>query len=197
MDYSARAGAGAGPKWNGSTTLPSVKEEETDRRAGKGRRCCLGDVLECRTSYLAARMIWRKAFGRTSILGGGGLVWYEMDDYQFFRSIYSAKGPMFYSSISSNHPGAKSLLRQGGESILSPKQQRRPLPFCFCINSSMPPMLTCCAVFRSQYIAEPADIWSCGMVLVAMLTGELPWDQPTSDQVTIGHPVILRKDGDH
>jgi len=36
---------------------------------------------------------------------------------------------------------------------------------------------------RSQYNAEPADIWSCGVVLVAMLTGELPWDKPTSDQV--------------
>ena len=36
---------------------------------------------------------------------------------------------------------------------------------------------------RSQYNAEPADIWSCGVVLVAMLTGELPWDKPTADQV--------------
>jgi len=36
---------------------------------------------------------------------------------------------------------------------------------------------------RPQYNAEPADIWSCGVVLVAMLTGELPWDKPTSDQV--------------
>jgi len=35
---------------------------------------------------------------------------------------------------------------------------------------------------RSQYNAEPADIWSCGVVLVAMLTGELPWDKPTADQ---------------
>ena len=28
------------------------------------------------------------------------------------------------------------------------------------------------------YYAEPADIWSCGIVLVAMLAGELPWDEP-------------------
>ena len=32
-------------------------EEETYRRKGKGRRCWLGDVLECGTSHLAARMI--------------------------------------------------------------------------------------------------------------------------------------------
>jgi serine/threonine-protein kinase Chk1 len=31
-----------------------------------------------------------------------------------------------------------------------------------------------------DYNAEPADIWSCGIVLVAMLAGELPWDAPTS-----------------
>ena len=31
-------------------------EEETDRREGKGRHCCLGDVLECHTSHVAARM---------------------------------------------------------------------------------------------------------------------------------------------
>ncbi|CAI8001946.1 Serine/threonine-protein kinase Chk1 [Geodia barretti] len=31
-----------------------------------------------------------------------------------------------------------------------------------------------------DYSAEPADIWSCGIVLVAMLAGELPWDAPTS-----------------
>jgi serine/threonine-protein kinase Chk1 len=37
-------------------------------------------------------------------------------------------------------------------------------------------------LMKSQYNAEPADIWSCGVVLVAMLTGELPWDKPTPDQ---------------
>ena len=45
-------------------------EEEKDRREGKGRRFWLGDVLECRTSHLAARMILRKVLGRTSILEG-------------------------------------------------------------------------------------------------------------------------------
>eukprot|EP00731_Ephydatia_muelleri_P007105 Em0003g1353a len=32
-----------------------------------------------------------------------------------------------------------------------------------------------------EYFAEPADVWSCGIVLVALLAGELPWDTPTSD----------------
>ena len=47
-------------------------EEETDKREGKGFRCCLGDVLECRTSHLAARMIGRQVVGRISIWGGWG-----------------------------------------------------------------------------------------------------------------------------
>ena len=38
---------------------------------GKGRRCWLGDDLECCTNrHLAAMMTWRKVFERTSILGG-------------------------------------------------------------------------------------------------------------------------------
>ena len=39
-----------------------------------------------------------------------------------------AKCPFFSSSFSSNHPGAKSLVQHGIESILSPNQQRQPLP---------------------------------------------------------------------
>uniref|UniRef100_A0A8C9YE49 Serine/threonine-protein kinase Chk1 n=1 Tax=Sander lucioperca TaxID=283035 RepID=A0A8C9YE49_SANLU len=31
---------------------------------------------------------------------------------------------------------------------------------------------------QPEYKAQPADIWACGIVLTAMLAGELPWDQP-------------------
>jgi len=36
-------------------------------------------------------------------------------------------------------------------------------------------------LMKPRYNAEPADIWSCGIVLVAMVTGELPWNQATAD----------------
>ncbi|KAJ8402153.1 hypothetical protein AAFF_G00370180 [Aldrovandia affinis] len=32
---------------------------------------------------------------------------------------------------------------------------------------------------RVEFSAQPADTWACGIVLTAMLAGELPWDQPT------------------
>ncbi|XP_015371287.1 PREDICTED: serine/threonine-protein kinase grp isoform X2 [Diuraphis noxia] len=31
------------------------------------------------------------------------------------------------------------------------------------------------------YQAEPSDIWSCGIILVSMLAGELPWEMPSVD----------------
>ncbi|GIX85872.1 hypothetical protein CEXT_577131 [Caerostris extrusa] len=34
-------------------------------------------------------------------------------------------------------------------------------------------------VFAKQYRATPADVWSCGILLVAMLAGELPWNEAT------------------
>uniref|UniRef100_A0A0B6ZHE1 non-specific serine/threonine protein kinase n=1 Tax=Arion vulgaris TaxID=1028688 RepID=A0A0B6ZHE1_9EUPU len=30
----------------------------------------------------------------------------------------------------------------------------------------------------TPYKAEPADVWSCGIILVTLLAGELPWDAP-------------------
>ncbi|KAL0115596.1 hypothetical protein PUN28_010839 [Cardiocondyla obscurior] len=36
-------------------------------------------------------------------------------------------------------------------------------------------------VLVRTYHAEPADIWSCGIILVALLAGELPWDHPQAE----------------
>jgi len=36
-------------------------------------------------------------------------------------------------------------------------------------------------VLEGVYRAQPADIWSCAIVLVAMLSGELPWSKPSTD----------------
>ncbi|XP_055590740.1 serine/threonine-protein kinase grp [Uranotaenia lowii] len=35
-------------------------------------------------------------------------------------------------------------------------------------------------VLVKPYHATPADLWSCGIILVTMLAGELPWDQPST-----------------
>ena len=50
-------------------------EEESDRREGKGRRCWLGDRIECHTSHLAARMIKEKFLEDHPFWEDGGLVW--------------------------------------------------------------------------------------------------------------------------
>ncbi|XP_062450552.1 serine/threonine-protein kinase Chk1 [Rhea pennata] len=34
---------------------------------------------------------------------------------------------------------------------------------------------------RADFRAEPVDVWACGIVLTAMLAGELPWDQPSDN----------------
>ncbi|KAG7200518.1 hypothetical protein KM043_001082 [Ampulex compressa] len=36
-------------------------------------------------------------------------------------------------------------------------------------------------VLLRPYHAEPADLWSCGIILVALLAGELPWDQSLAE----------------
>ncbi|XP_078053386.1 serine/threonine-protein kinase grp [Augochlora pura] len=36
-------------------------------------------------------------------------------------------------------------------------------------------------VLVRYYHAEPADIWSCGIILVALLAGELPWNQSMAE----------------
>uniref|UniRef100_A0A8C5HLS6 Serine/threonine-protein kinase CHK1 n=1 Tax=Gouania willdenowi TaxID=441366 RepID=A0A8C5HLS6_GOUWI len=53
-------------------------------------------------------------------------------------------------------------------------RERRLSRLCGTLPYVAPELLS-----QSEYRAQPADIWACGIVLAAMLAGELPWDQPT------------------
>ena len=124
----------------GYSKCVGVTEEETDRRKGKGRRCCLWDVLEwCNSHLRAARTIWSKVFEQKThpFWEGCGLVWCEPDDHPFFWSNYSAKRLFVYLSLSSNHPAAKSEVRHEIKWILTPIQQGWPLPSLLSVSSSM------------------------------------------------------------
>ncbi|XP_068732386.1 serine/threonine-protein kinase Chk1-like [Montipora capricornis] len=64
----------------------------------------------------------------------------------------------------------------GFATVFRYKGKERPLGRRCC---GTPPYVAPEVLSDCEYRAEPADIWSCGIVLVAMLAGELPWDQPT------------------
>lgn len=64
----------------------------------------------------------------------------------------------------------------GFATVFRHKGKERPLGRRSC---GTPPYVAPEVLSDGEYRAEPADIWSCGIVLVAMLAGELPWDQPT------------------
>ncbi|XP_064398553.1 serine/threonine-protein kinase Chk1-like [Halichondria panicea] len=50
-----------------------------------------------------------------------------------------------------------------------------------CRRCGTPPYIAPEVYAGMDYHAEPADLWSCGIVLVALLAGELPWDVPSSE----------------
>lgn len=64
--------------------------------------------------------------------------------------------------------GLATIFRKGGKERLLEKR-------CGTLPYIAPEVL------QREYHAEPADIWSCGIILVALLAGELPWDKPTND----------------
>ena len=69
------------------TSSPSKKNYKY-RSEGQGRRWWLGDVFECRTNHLAARMIWENVFWRTTTLGGWGLYTVVWTGWSFIFSKY-------------------------------------------------------------------------------------------------------------
>ncbi|CAF1999859.1 unnamed protein product [Rotaria magnacalcarata] len=54
------------------------------------------------------------------------------------------------------------------------KEERKLTTYCGTAPYSSPEVWS-----KTPYRGEPVDVWSCGIILTAMLTGELPWDQPS------------------
>uniref|UniRef100_A0A8C6ZCZ1 non-specific serine/threonine protein kinase n=1 Tax=Nothoprocta perdicaria TaxID=30464 RepID=A0A8C6ZCZ1_NOTPE len=54
-------------------------------------------------------------------------------------------------------------------------RERRLTKMCGTLPYVAPELLR-----RAAFRAEPVDVWACGIVLTAMLAGELPWDQPSA-----------------
>ncbi|EDV25673.1 uncharacterized protein TRIADDRAFT_24287 [Trichoplax adhaerens] len=52
-------------------------------------------------------------------------------------------------------------------------QERKLFKRCGTVPYIAPEVRNC-----NEYEAQPADLWSCGIILVALLAGELPWDEP-------------------
>ena len=80
-------------------SLGAVIEEDTDGREGKGRPCCLGNVLECRTCRLcSSKESWfeEKFLKEHPFCQVVGLVWCEPDDHPFFWIIQYTKRLSFY-----------------------------------------------------------------------------------------------------
>ena len=86
-------------------TLGPKKKKHTAEKAKVVAAVWGTYVLECRTSHLAARMIFREGFGRTSIFYGDGLAWCELDDHPFFWSIHSVKRLFFFFFFTYSQPG--------------------------------------------------------------------------------------------
>ena len=82
-----------------------IQKKDKNRREGKGRsRCWLGDVLECRTKHLAARMIRKKVFWEN--IHFGRVVWYGVNR----MTILFSKASILPSSRYSIHPFLQTIL---------------------------------------------------------------------------------------
>ena len=112
-------------------------EEELDRKKGSCCRCYLVDVLGCRTDLLAARMIWRKVFVKTSGLGALWLVWCVN-----WKIIHFLKHPFRQVSIFLFiHPFLQIIRMQNsyrGKELhkFRPPNSSYDLCLLFCINPS-------------------------------------------------------------
>ena len=88
---------------------------------------------------------------------GSGLEWCKQEDHPMFWIIHSAKCPFFYSSISSNNPGAK--ICSAARNRIHAVPQTATTTFCllFCIHPS------CMGILVSHPLRGPRWWWARGV----------------------------------
>ncbi|XP_061558270.1 serine/threonine-protein kinase Chk1 isoform X2 [Phycodurus eques] len=109
----------------------------------------------------------------------------EKDAHKFFQQLVAAVEYLHKIGITHRDIKPENILLDDKDNLkLSDfglatmfrfKGRERPLNrLCGTLPYVAPELLS-----QTEYKAQPADIWACGIVLTAMLAGELPWDQPS------------------
>ncbi|XP_077361202.1 serine/threonine-protein kinase Chk1 isoform X1 [Festucalex cinctus] len=108
----------------------------------------------------------------------------EKDAHRFFQQLIAAVEYLHKIGITHRDIKPENILLDDKDNIKLTdfglatmfrfKGRERPMNrLCGTLPYVAPELLS-----QTHYKAQPADIWSCGIVLTAMLAGELPWDQP-------------------
>ncbi|GBP45167.1 hypothetical protein EVAR_95819_1 [Eumeta japonica] len=107
----------------------------------------------------AARRYWRQVLSGIGYLHSRGVAHRDLKPENL---LLDANDQIKISDF-----GMATLFKHGGA-------ERRLARRCGTLPYAAPEVLLAA---EKPYRAQPADLWSCGVVLVAMLAGELPWEQ--------------------
>ncbi|RWS13465.1 serine/threonine-protein kinase Chk1-like protein [Dinothrombium tinctorium] len=87
--------------------------------------------------------------------------------FEFAEVLYFHLDTFLIDVIKISDFGMATIFRMHGK-------ERKLTNKCGTLPYMAPELISC-----KEYRAEPIDIWSCGIILVALLAGELPWDEPS------------------
>ena len=114
-------------------------------------------------------------------------MWCEPDDHPFFQSIHSTKYPLFYSSFSSNHPGANDyIVRHGVPQPAATTFAFPSLGFLFYASSYVAPRGW--RGWRAPSAAGRGSSPACRL---------LTWSPPAETRGTVSRDYINKMGQDH
>ena len=114
-------------------------------------------------------------------------MWCEPDDHPFFQSIHSTKYPLFYSSFSSNHPGADDyIVRHGVPQPAATTFAFPSLGFLFYASSYVAPRGW--RGWRAPSAAGRGSSPACRL---------LTWSPPAETRGTVSRDYINKMGQDH